>query len=153
MNRRWIVGLPLVIFLVLAMNGRVARVEGQNQGPALIKRGVYLVNQVARCGDCHTPRTNKGKLDLTRHLQGASMWFTPKIKPKGWENRAPDITASGKAGKWNEERMVKFLSTGQESDPPMPRYKLSVDDARAVTAYLRSLAGKKGGAGQKKDDD
>jgi mono/diheme cytochrome c family protein len=42
---------------------------------ALIKRGDYLVNQIARCGDCHTPRDARGRLDMTRHLRGAKMWF------------------------------------------------------------------------------
>lgn len=118
--------------------------------PALVKRGEYLVNEVARCGDCHTPRDPQGKLDFTRHLQGAPMWFKP-TRAGEWEDKAPDITMSGKAGKWTEDKMVKFLSTGEKSDPPMPAYKLTVEDARAVTAYLRSLAGKK--VGRRKNDD
>jgi mono/diheme cytochrome c family protein len=122
---------------------------------ALIKRGAYLANEVARCGDCHTPRDAKGKLDMSRHLQGAPIWFKPKVKTRGeWEDKAPDITSSGKAGKWGEARMVKFLSTGERSDAPMPAYRLSVDDARAMTAYLRSLAGNKNaGKKREKDDD
>jgi RNA polymerase sigma factor (sigma-70 family) len=122
---------------------------------ALVNRGAYLTNEVARCGDCHTPRDARGKLDMSRHLQGAPIWFTPKVKPKGeWENRAPDITISGKAAKWSEEKMTKFLSTGEKSDAPMPAYRLSVEDARAVSAYLRSLPGNKnGGARREKDDD
>lgn len=121
---------------------------------ALVRHGEYLVNQVARCGDCHTPRNAKGGLDMSRHLQGAEIWFTPKPKPRGsWEDEAPDITASGVAGKWTEEKMIKFLSTGEKSEPPMPAYKLSVEDARGVTAYLRSLPGKPAAAGEKKSDD
>jgi mono/diheme cytochrome c family protein len=149
-HRRFL-GVALLSALIVASNWPRGQVAAQKD--ELVQRGAYLVNEVARCGDCHTPRDNRGRLDFTRHLQGASMWFTPKVKPKEWENRAPDITARGKAGKWNEARMIKFLSTGQESDPPMPRYKLSVADAKAVTAYLRSLPGKKGGPGKKKDDD
>jgi hypothetical protein len=123
--------------------------------PALIKRGDYLVNQVARCGDCHTPRDDRGRLDLTRHLQGARMWFTPRVEAGEWEDRAPDITLSGKAGKWTEERMVRLLTGGKECDPPMPKYRLELQDARAMTAYLRSLPGRKGGAGKERkgDDD
>jgi RNA polymerase sigma factor (sigma-70 family) len=131
--------------------GDKAQPKGDNA--ALIKRGDYLVNVVARCGDCHTPRNNKGELDMSRNLQGATMWFTPKVKSKGeWEDHAPDITSSGKAGKWSEEKMVKFLSTGGKSDPPMPAYNLAVEDAQAVTAYLRSLGGKKKGGKEKEKD-
>ena len=83
------------------------------------------------------------------------MWFTPKVKQGEWEGHAPDITAAGKAGKWDEARMVKYLSGGgKEAEPPMPAYHLSTEDAQAVTAYLRSLPGNgKAGARRGKDDD
>ena len=116
-----------------------AQPKAAGDAQALAKRGDYLVNQVARCGDCHTPRDARGRLDMTRHLRGAKMWFTPKDKAGEWSDHAPDITLSGKAGKWTEEKMIKFLSTGKDSDPPMPAYKMTVEDAKAVTAYLRSL--------------
>jgi mono/diheme cytochrome c family protein len=133
--------------------GAEAQPKAPGNAQAVIKRGEYLVNQVARCGDCHTPRNAKGGLDATRHLRGAPTWFTPKIKTKEWEDKAPDITANGKAGKWTEEKMIKFLSTGGESDPPMPAYRLTEEDARAVTAYLRSLPGNAKAGQRKKDDD
>jgi mono/diheme cytochrome c family protein len=101
------------------------------------------VNEVAHCVDCHTPRNDKGQLDATRDLQGAPTWFTSKITFRKWHNTAPDITASGLATKWSEERLVKFLSTGVQADMPMPAYRLTIDDAKAVIAYLRSLPGKK----------
>jgi hypothetical protein len=74
------------------------------------------------------------------------MWFQPKIKPEEWEDRAPNITMSGKAGSWTAEKMIKYLSLGgkgkgQPPDAPMPSYKMTPADARAVTAYLRSLKG------------
>lgn len=122
-----------------------ARADAKEDLAALRQRGDYLVNQVARCGDCHTPRDERGRLDTSRHLQGAPTWFRPRVKPKGeWEDHAPNITASGKAGKWTEAKMIKFLSTGPETDAPMPSYRLTVEDARAVTVYLRSLKGKAG---------
>ena len=130
---------------------------GAPTAPALILRGAYLVNDVARCGDCHTPRDAGGRLDKTRHLQGAPLWFRPRVKPKGeWEDKAPDITMSGKGGKWTEEKLIRLLTTGKGADAPMPAYHFSQDDARAVAAYLRSLPGKKDGKKndkKKKDDD
>jgi mono/diheme cytochrome c family protein len=125
---------------------------------ALVKRGDYLVNRIALCGDCHTPRNAKGELDLTKHLQGAPIPFTPKQKPKEWEDHAPDITASGKAGSWGEEKMVKYLTTGvtakgEKADAPMPAYQMTPEDARAVTAYLLHLKGSGKKKDDKKDDD
>jgi mono/diheme cytochrome c family protein len=130
-----------------------AQPKAAGDAQALVKRGDYLVNQVARCGDCHTPRDAKGRLDMTRHLRGAKMWFTPNDKAKEWSDKAPDITITGKAGKWTEERMIKFLSTGKESDPPMPAYKMTLEDARAVTSYLRSVRGGDGKARKREHDD
>jgi mono/diheme cytochrome c family protein len=115
----------------------------EQAGDAQIQRGAYLVNEIARCGDCHTPRNDKGVLDTKQHLEGSPIWFTSNIKFKKWEKKVPDITASGIATKWTEEKLVKFLSTGEQVDMPMPAYKMTVEDAKAVTAYLRSLPGKK----------
>jgi len=133
---------------------------------SLIKKGAYLVNEVARCGDCHTPRDARGKLDMTRHLQGAAMWFSPTNEATEFEDEAPNITMTGKAGKWSEDKMVKFMTSGS-SDFPMPAYRLTDDDARAVAAYLRSLPGdgkvraedkrgdgiKRGGREREREDD
>jgi mono/diheme cytochrome c family protein len=144
---------PALPALVHEDKQRETKVQGDVA--ALVSRGDYLVNQVARCGDCHTPRNAKGGLDLSRHLQGAPIWLAPKIKGRGdWADRAPDITANGRAGKWTEDKMIKFLSTGQRSEMPMPAYTLTVDDARAVSAYLRSLLGQnKGPATKRRVDD
>ena len=109
---------------------------------ALVKRGDYLVNEVARCGECHTPRDARGRLDKARNLQGAPVPFTPKQRGQEWEDKAPDITMSGKAGHWSEEKLIRYLMNGEEADAPMPAYHLTHDDATAVAAYLRSLPGK-----------
>ena len=52
---------------------------------------------------------------------------------------------SGKAGKWSEAKMTHFFTSGERSDPPMPAYKLTPEDAAALTAYLRFLPGRKAG--------
>jgi mono/diheme cytochrome c family protein len=44
--------------------------------------------------------------------------------------------------------MIEFLMTGKNPDgmkamPPMPAFRMSRHDARAVALYLRSLPGKK----------
>jgi mono/diheme cytochrome c family protein len=46
-----------------------------------VDRGRYLVQEVARCGECHTPRDAKSELDRSRWPQGAQMWFQP-VHPK-----------------------------------------------------------------------
>ena len=38
-----------------------------------VSRGKYLVEQVARCPECHTPRTETGELDRARWMKGATL--------------------------------------------------------------------------------
>lgn len=143
---QWALALVLVAAAVVLWRAPAAgQAKGENKNDEILKRGAYLVNSAAQCGNCHTPRNAKGELDATRHLQGAPIWFKPtNIKFEKWEDTAPNITASGMATKWSEEKLVKLLtSTGVEADAPMPAFKLTVGDARAVVAYLRSLPGKR----------
>jgi mono/diheme cytochrome c family protein len=141
----WALALALVAAAAVLWRAPAAgQAKGENKNDEAIQRGAYLVNTVAQCGNCHTPRNSKGELDTTRHLQGAPIWFkSTKIKFEKWEDTAPDLTPSGLASKWGEEKLVKFLSTGGQADAPMPVFKLTVGDARAVVAYLRSLPGKR----------
>src|SRR5436190_1914705 len=37
-----------------------------------VARGAYLVNHVAACGDCHTPRNADGSFDESRALSGVA---------------------------------------------------------------------------------
>jgi mono/diheme cytochrome c family protein len=132
-----------VLVACLAANVWQAPAQEKANADAQVERGAYLVNVVARCGDCHTPRDEKGKLDKSKHLEGAPTWFTSNIPFKKWHTTAPDLTSSGLATKWKEEKLVKFLSTGEQADMPMPAYNLVPEDAKAVVAYLKSLPGKK----------
>jgi mono/diheme cytochrome c family protein len=113
----------------LALPADLARAQG------LAERGKMLVDQVAKCGDCHTPKDANGKPDSAKALKGA-----PKANPA-----PPDITASGRLwATWKEEGFYHFLVTGaapsgQTAKHPMPFYKLRPDDAEAVVAYLKTL--------------
>jgi mono/diheme cytochrome c family protein len=123
---------------------------------ALVSHGEYLVSAVAHCSHCHTPQDPKGQPVRDRLLQGATLPVVPKQKTDNWAAEAPDITKSGLAGMWSEQEMVKFLMTGTNPEgmkptPPMPVFRLHEQDARAVTAYLRSLPGKKDGIKRKGD--
>ncbi len=136
----------------VALHWRAPAASSQGKDDdALIKRGAYLANEVARCGDCHTPRDKKGRLDMSRNMQGAKVWLKPVSKTDEWADSAPDITSSGRGGKWTEDKWVKYLTSGEQSDPPMPAYRLSKEDARAIAAYLRSLPGRTKGDAKERD--
>jgi mono/diheme cytochrome c family protein len=110
-------------------------------GAQSITRGTYLVERTSLCNDCHTPRDEKGQLDMSKSLQGATLGIQP-IHPMPWAEVAPPI--AGLPAHFTPEQMVTFLQTGKRPDgssprPPMPPYRFSKEDALAVTAYLRSM--------------
>ncbi len=107
-----------------------------------ISRGSYLVNQVAMCGDCHTPMNQNGRFIKSKWLQGAKIAFKPNFPVRHWPHGAPNI--AGLPWRWNAGAMIKFLTTGRDprghyAGPPMPAYRMNHADAVAVTAYLKSL--------------
>jgi len=109
--------------------------------PGLVERGRYLVEQVGMCVDCHSPRTQTGEYDRSRWLMGAPIAFAPTVPMPAWAPAAPELAG---LDTFTDEEAVRFLTTGltQTDDharPPMPEYRMSEDDAKAVVAYLRSL--------------
>src|SRR5215470_6786882 len=56
-----------------------------------VARGKYIVEGVAMCTQCHTPRTNSGALDTTRWLQGAPLWLNPAKPVSDWPLKAPRL--------------------------------------------------------------
>ena len=104
-------------------------------------RGEYIVNNVANCVQCHTPRSSDGELDRVRLLQGAPIPLASPWPNRRWAVRAPHI--AGLPG-FQEEDVVSVLTkgarlNGRKPQPPMPQFRLTGEDARAVVAYLRSL--------------
>lgn len=108
---------------------------------AEIERGRYLVHNVAKCVECHSPRNAQGELDRTRLLQGAPIPLKSPYRDTQWAFRAPAI--AGLPG-WAVEDVIHLLMTGSRQSgwtprPPMPQFGMSREDASAVVAYLKSL--------------
>jgi mono/diheme cytochrome c family protein len=106
-----------------------------------VVRGEYLVNHVAMCVQCHTPRDAKGELDRTRLFKGAPIPLRSPFPTQSWAFVAPAI--AGLPG-WSNEDAGVLLTTGRRPlgytpKPPMPPFRLSREDADAVIAFLRSL--------------
>ena len=127
----------------LLLTASVAAAQGKPAGnrAQLIARGKYLVTQVAMCGDCHSPRNERGEEIAGRELQGVALNFQPIHPVPGWVAGAPPI--AGLEG-WTESQAIHFLMTGldrsnKQAGPPMPAYRLSRRDAEAVAAYLKSV--------------
>jgi len=111
-----------------------------------VARGKYLVEDIARCQDCHTPHLIvSGELVKSAWLKGATIDFVSVNQPPNWRSKAPDITSTSPLwARWGDDGMVKFLETGKDpkgssANPPMPAYTLTHEDAVAVAAFLKSL--------------
>jgi Cytochrome c len=109
------------------------------------ERGKYLVEEVGKCQECHTPRGADGQLDREKWLKGAVLNSQPIQPVKDWHKTSADLTPGGRLWqKWGERGITAFLKTGlgpsgHTADPPMPTYKLKAEDAEAVVQYLKSL--------------
>ncbi|HEY6905154.1 MAG TPA: c-type cytochrome [Candidatus Acidoferrales bacterium] len=111
--------------------------------PGNVERGRYLVENVAMCEECHTPRDSRGNLDESRRLQGAAIWITPVHHTTNWAMHAPGLAGFEQ---FTDEQGEQILEQGVGPNglpiqPPMHIYHMSHADAQAVIAYLRSLPG------------
>jgi|SRR5579871_224626 len=131
--------LPLLACLLAYFpSAEAAPQKSQNQS---VQRGEYIVNDVAMCGQCHTPRTSTGSLDRSRWLEGAPIWLEPAAPTANWPLTAPRIAGTPPAG---DADLISLLTTGtwrggERLRLPMPQFRMSREDAEAVVAYLRSL--------------
>lgn len=104
-----------------------------------LARGRYIVEALAHCGECHTPRNALGGLERSRWLGGAP-------NPSG-QGRIPDITPG--ALDWSEAEIVEYLTSGftPEFDSVGGHMahvvenmaKLPESDRAAVAAYLKAI--------------
>jgi mono/diheme cytochrome c family protein len=104
-------------------------------------RGQYIVEDLSRCGQCHTPRDSNGVPDRSRWLQGAAVWLKSAEPVEDWPLQAPRIAG---ALPGTDAEMVTLLTTGiwrtgAYLRPPMPQFRMSRQDAESVIAYLKSV--------------
>jgi mono/diheme cytochrome c family protein len=113
--------------------------NGTSQGAEA--RGQYIVEDLSRCGQCHTPRDSNGLPDRSRWLQGAPVWLKSAEPVEDWPLQAPRIAG---ALPGTDAEMVTLLTTGiwrtgTYLRPPMPQFRMSRQDAESVIAYLKSV--------------
>ena len=104
-----------------------------------VARGRHIVEALAHCGECHTPRDALGGLDRARWLKGA-----PDPSGKG---RIPDITPASLD--WSAEEIAAYLNDGFTPDyDSAGGHMVAVisnlallpeEDRPAIAAYLKAL--------------
>ena len=107
-----------------------------------VERGRYLVENVAMCEECHTPRDSSGNLDESRRLQGAQIWIVPVHANPNWANNAPALAGfGGYSDDQGSDVLEKGVGpNGENIRQPMHIYHMNHADAQAIIAYLRSLS-------------
>lgn len=106
---------------------------------ANVEHGKYLVTHVAMCVECHSPRDESGTIIPGREFTGAPIPVAPL---PDWATRAP--RNRGLLG-YDDRQAMRLLMEGaiardgSQLKPPMPRFRMSNEDAMDVIAYLRSL--------------
>lgn len=105
-------------------------------------RGKLLVQGVAHCAECHTPRDSLGGMDQNRPLQGGKMtdgiWYAPALTGD----------TDGGLGTWSNQDIADLLLTGSSAHGavvgPMSEALRGVQylnqrDVSDIAAYLKSL--------------
>jgi mono/diheme cytochrome c family protein len=109
-------------------------------------RGAYLVEGLAHCGACHTPKSFLGGDKTERALQGSPV--------QGWF--APNITNDDRQGlgTWSIADIVAYLATGHNrvtaATGPMGEVvsfstsNMSEFDLKAIATYLKDTSSSRG---------
>jgi mono/diheme cytochrome c family protein len=119
-----------------------------------LNRGAYLVEGLAHCGACHTPRNRLGAERRGRYLAGgfAEGWYAP---PLNAQSAAPVA--------WNAEALFIYLRGGWDeahgaAGGPMATVthnlaKAPEADVRAIAAYVASVLGAPAGDKPQRPED
>jgi len=136
--------LSLLAFAAGWLPARAQSKQGSTKGGdsgTLVERGKYIVESVAMCELCHTPRDEHGNPDRGRWLQGGPAQLRPSYPSPYWALVEPKI-GGGPPG--SDADFIRLLTTGiartgVPPNPPMPPFRMTRADAEAVLAYLKSL--------------
>jgi mono/diheme cytochrome c family protein len=106
-----------------------------------VARGEYIVDNIAVCSQCHTPRDSTGRPERSHWLEGAAVWLKSAEPVENWPLQAPRIAG---ALPGTDAEMVALLTTGIWKTgtylrPPMPQFRMKPEDAESVVAYLKSV--------------
>lgn len=112
-------------------------------------RGAYLVEALAHCSACHSPRNSLGAEQLSLAMSGGE--YLDRVSEEAhrpWS--APNLTSSEHGlGLWSQQQLEDYLSTTRnefiESFGPMNEVivnstsKLRNSDIRAMATYLKTI--------------
>ena len=145
-NQRWLMSVWKMVYF----DERVY--ETDKSKSAEWNRGAYLVNALAHCSACHSPRNLLGAENSDMAMTGGVFFDkVPSGSVRPWSS--PNLTSSPSGlGLWVHEEVTAYLRTGRnsfvETFGPMNEVimnstrNLNDGDINAMTIYLKSLPSK-----------
>jgi mono/diheme cytochrome c family protein len=132
--------LSLIMFA--AASFPAAAQDKQAGGQSAVERGRYIVESVAMCELCHTPRDANGNPDKGHWLGGGPTQLRAAYPSPYWTQIEPRIAGRPPG---TDADFIKLLTTGisrtgMPPNPPMPPFRMTRADAEAVLAYLKTLS-------------
>ncbi len=128
------------------LNFTGGRYQPNPQKSAEWNRGAYIVEALAHCSTCHTPKTSLGADKTARGFEGATLqgWFAPNITSDSHQG----------IGAWSKEEIVQYLKSGANrwtlASGPMAdavshsTSKMTDKDLAAIAVYLKDIGGSAG---------
>lgn len=105
------------------------------------ERGRYIAEHVAMCIECHSERDDHGNIIDGRQFMGGRIPPGPPWA-RDWADRAP--RNAGLPG-YDDAAALRLLTEGAigrggaQLRPPMPRFRMTPEDAADVIAFMRSI--------------
>ena len=133
----WVCG----VVTMLAGTTELSAGQQASSGAGSVDRGRYLVENVVMCGECHSSRDQDGNIVSGTRFRGGPMPVRPTW-PVDWPSAFPRI--AGLPG-YTDAQAMRLLTQGAikrdgtQLRMPMPRFRMSAQDAADVIAYLRTL--------------
>lgn len=131
-------------------------IELAGDAPEAAERGRYLVEGPGHCGECHTPRSFTGGLDLDQWLAGA--------KALEGQGNVPNLTPDDQGlADWSASDIAYYLESGFTPDfdsvgGAMVEVqeniaKLPDEDRKAIAAYLKAVPPHRNGYPARRKED
>ena len=135
----------LIAFLTSCDDDNSNNPTNSKYTPEQIARGKYLVMEVSKCAECHTPFGQGGVPDESKLLAGGQEFVPGKV----WSSNITNDSTTG-LGKWTDQQIINAIakgyghynvnSQGLALFPIMPYYvfaNMTNEDLKAIVAFLR----------------
>ena len=136
---RLCVSVGALLLVAVRLSGQQASAPATPAGS--LEHGRYIVERVVMCYECHSARDPQGNIVSGTRFMGGSMPMRPPWR-SDWPLQIPRI--AGLPG-YTDEQAMRLLTQGAikrdgtQLRYPMPRFRMTPQDASDVIAYLRSL--------------